>query len=169
MWCHLRSHLLRVCLLNHHIALVPSCPQQMTSAAIILIAGKTKIWERRKQSKRGAQVSFLGLTFTFMAFPAESEYNEGKGLMISATLHAKLPPPPSLEISGEATRSRQSSTRSSTFTKTPPSSIWWWLSSESSFFAGICSLVGWTRMGGCNQARPSHWNTLYHTIPHSKT
>ena len=56
-------------------------------------SGKTKIQERRKQSKRGAQVSFLCLAFTFMAFPAESEYNEGKGLMISATLHGKLPPP----------------------------------------------------------------------------
>lgn len=71
---------------------VLSCPQQTTGAAIILIAGKTKIRERRKQSKRGAQVSFLCLAFTFMAFPAESEYNEGKGLMILATLHMKLPP-----------------------------------------------------------------------------
>jgi len=74
-----------------HLPLL-SCPQQTTAATIILIAGKTKIWERRKGSKREAQVSFLCLAFTFMAFPAESEYNEGKGLMILATLHMKLPP-----------------------------------------------------------------------------
>ena len=73
------------------LTLVLSCPQQMTSAAIILIVGKMKIQERRKQSKRGAQVSFLCLIFTFMAFPVESKYNEGKGLMILVTLHTKPP------------------------------------------------------------------------------
>jgi hypothetical protein len=60
------------------------------------------IQEREEQSKRQHQVSLVYFVLTLMAFPTESKYNDGKGLMILATLHTQLLPPSSLEISGKA-------------------------------------------------------------------
>lgn len=61
---------------------------------MLLIVSKRMNRRRRKKRARGQrqQVSFLYLVFMLTAFPTESEYNDGKGLMISATLHARLPP-----------------------------------------------------------------------------
>lgn len=59
---------------------------------------------------------FIYPMFLFIALPTVSEYNDGKGLMISVTLHAQLPPI-------KPGNKWQSNAKLSMFTKTPLSSI----------------------------------------------
>jgi len=93
-WCHVRSHLLCVHVLNNHtLVSVLSCLQQTAIVTMPLIVSKRMNRGRRKcEGGQWQQVSFLYLVFMLTAFPTESEYNDSKGLMISATLHARLPP-----------------------------------------------------------------------------